>query len=164
MAETYHRPVGRYSKLVPSILLTEITGPTQGSDASGRQGAKIIVKRFVILLGSLHLTLMSGLGIWLWRNLIAFGTREIKTANECASSFASTHCGSALYSSTRCSSFQGSISCFLSLSSSSSLLSTSFSLLTLKLLCDRIKESRAERKKGNGDLVRSWPSCYFSSP
>ncbi|KAH6914535.1 hypothetical protein BKA70DRAFT_1256321 [Coprinopsis sp. MPI-PUGE-AT-0042] len=107
------------------------------------------------------------------------------------------HCASAPYSSTRCSSFQGSISCFLSLSSSVctsgiiattlwrrtttsqlasgppfrslsafwfSLLSTSFSLLTLKLPCDRTKKSRAETKKGNGDLVRSWPSCYFSSP
>jgi hypothetical protein len=44
------------------------------------------VKRFVILLGSLHLTLMSGLGIWLWRNLIAFGTTEISKANQCAES------------------------------------------------------------------------------
>ncbi|KAH6914572.1 hypothetical protein BKA70DRAFT_550655 [Coprinopsis sp. MPI-PUGE-AT-0042] len=61
---------------------------TEGSDASDRQGAKILVKRFVILLGSLHLTLMSGLGIWLWRNLIAFGTREISKANECAASSA----------------------------------------------------------------------------
>ncbi|KAH6905510.1 ankyrin repeat-containing domain protein [Coprinopsis sp. MPI-PUGE-AT-0042] len=61
---------------------------SENSDASGRQGAKILVKRFVILLGSLHLTLMSGLGIWLWRNLIAFGTRELKKSNECASSSA----------------------------------------------------------------------------
>ncbi|KAH6914562.1 hypothetical protein BKA70DRAFT_1256406 [Coprinopsis sp. MPI-PUGE-AT-0042] len=106
------------------------------------------------------------------------------------------HCASAPYSSTWCSSFQGSISCFLLLSSSVftsgatattlwrrtttsqlasgplfqslsafwfSLLSTSFSLLTLKLLCDRTKESRAETKKGNGDLVKYWPFCYCSS-
>ncbi|KAH6914567.1 hypothetical protein BKA70DRAFT_1180046, partial [Coprinopsis sp. MPI-PUGE-AT-0042] len=40
--------------------------PAASLDTSGRQGAKILIKRFVILLESLHLTLMSGLGIWLW--------------------------------------------------------------------------------------------------
>ncbi|KAF6743792.1 hypothetical protein DFP72DRAFT_976088, partial [Ephemerocybe angulata] len=44
-----------------------------GSDDDSRKGAKILVKRFVLLLGSLHLSLMAGLGLWLWSNIRTFG-------------------------------------------------------------------------------------------
>ncbi|KAH6902470.1 hypothetical protein BKA70DRAFT_672377 [Coprinopsis sp. MPI-PUGE-AT-0042] len=52
-------------------------------------GAKILVKRFVLVLGSLHLTLMAALGIWLWSDLQLFGAgnrnpSDFKSANECA--------------------------------------------------------------------------------
>ncbi|KAH6896337.1 ankyrin repeat-containing domain protein [Coprinopsis sp. MPI-PUGE-AT-0042] len=54
-------------------------------------GAKILVKRFVLVLGSLHLTLMAALGIWLWSDLqlelFGAGNRnpsDFKSANECA--------------------------------------------------------------------------------
>lgn len=36
-------------------------------------GAKILVKRYVLVLGSLHLTLMAALGLWLWLDLQVFG-------------------------------------------------------------------------------------------
>ncbi|KAF5323942.1 hypothetical protein D9611_008288 [Ephemerocybe angulata] len=52
-------------------------------DNDSRRGAKILVKRFVLLLGSLHLTLMAGLGLWLWSNIRAFGEGQ-DTSNECA--------------------------------------------------------------------------------
>jgi hypothetical protein len=41
----------------------------------------------VILLGSLHLTLMATLGIWMWSNLVTFGTAS-NEANKCAVSSA----------------------------------------------------------------------------
>ncbi|KAF5336346.1 hypothetical protein D9611_006695 [Ephemerocybe angulata] len=52
-----------------------------------RRGATILVKRFVLLLGSLHLTLMAGLGLWLWSNIRAFGEGQ-DVANECAATHA----------------------------------------------------------------------------
>jgi hypothetical protein len=38
-----------------------------------RNGAKVLVKRYVLVLGSLHLTLMAILGVWLWSDLHLFG-------------------------------------------------------------------------------------------
>jgi hypothetical protein len=38
-----------------------------------RKGAKMLVKRYVLVLGSLHLTLMAILGVWMWRDLRLFG-------------------------------------------------------------------------------------------
>jgi hypothetical protein len=38
-----------------------------------RKGAKVLVKRYVLVLGSLHLTLMAALGVWLWSDLRLFG-------------------------------------------------------------------------------------------
>ncbi|KAF5324030.1 hypothetical protein D9611_008329 [Ephemerocybe angulata] len=58
-----------------------------GSDDSSRMGAKILVKRFVLLLGSLHLSLMAGLGLWLWSNIRTFGKGQ-DAANECAATHA----------------------------------------------------------------------------
>ncbi|KAF6743814.1 ankyrin repeat-containing domain protein [Ephemerocybe angulata] len=56
-------------------------------DNDSRRGAKILVKRFVLLLGSLHLTLMAGLGLWLWSNIRAFGEGQ-DASNECAAKYA----------------------------------------------------------------------------
>jgi hypothetical protein len=39
----------------------------------GRKGARTLVKRYVLVLGSLHLTLMAALGVWLWSDLQLFG-------------------------------------------------------------------------------------------
>ncbi|KAF6741528.1 hypothetical protein DFP72DRAFT_257451 [Ephemerocybe angulata] len=58
----------------------------QGQD-SARAGAKLLVKRFVLLLGSLHLSLMAGLGLWLWSNIRTFG-EEQDTVNNCAAKHA----------------------------------------------------------------------------
>ncbi|KAF6763528.1 hypothetical protein DFP72DRAFT_477816 [Ephemerocybe angulata] len=58
-----------------------------GSDDDSRKGAKILVKRFVLLLGSLHLSLMAGLGLWLWSNIRTFGEGQ-DAANECAAKHA----------------------------------------------------------------------------
>ncbi|KAF6763594.1 hypothetical protein DFP72DRAFT_999732, partial [Ephemerocybe angulata] len=56
-------------------------------DNDSRRGAKILVKRFVLLLGSLHLTLMAGLGLWLWSNIRTFGEGQ-DTSNKCAAKHA----------------------------------------------------------------------------
>ncbi|KAF6763507.1 hypothetical protein DFP72DRAFT_1163524 [Ephemerocybe angulata] len=56
-------------------------------DNDSRRGAKILVKRFVLLLGSLHLTLMAGLGLWLWSNIRTFGEGQ-DASNECAAKYA----------------------------------------------------------------------------
>ncbi|KAF5324058.1 hypothetical protein D9611_008345 [Ephemerocybe angulata] len=56
-------------------------------DNDSRRGAKILVKRFVLLLGSLHLTLMAGLGLWLWSDIRAFGEGQ-DASNECAAKHA----------------------------------------------------------------------------
>ncbi|KAF6763647.1 hypothetical protein DFP72DRAFT_480069 [Ephemerocybe angulata] len=55
----------------------------QGHDDYARTGAKLLVKRFVLLLGSIHLSLMAGLGLWLWSNIRAFGEGQ-DGANDCA--------------------------------------------------------------------------------
>ncbi|KAF5323839.1 hypothetical protein D9611_008234 [Ephemerocybe angulata] len=55
----------------------------QGHDDYARTGAKLLVKRFVLLLGSIHLSLMAGLGLWLWSNIRAFGEGQ-DDANDCA--------------------------------------------------------------------------------
>jgi hypothetical protein len=52
-----------------------------------RKGARILVKRYVLVLGSLHLTLMAILGVWLWSDLHLFGLgnrkrADFKAANE----------------------------------------------------------------------------------
>ncbi|KAH6914581.1 hypothetical protein BKA70DRAFT_1509900 [Coprinopsis sp. MPI-PUGE-AT-0042] len=53
-------------------------GSTEALDSRGRHSAKVLVKRFVILLGSLHLSLMAALGIWLWINLFLFRESRIR--------------------------------------------------------------------------------------
>ncbi|KAF6743812.1 hypothetical protein DFP72DRAFT_110763 [Ephemerocybe angulata] len=63
------------------------TEDLQGHDDYARAGAKLLVKRFVLLLGSLHLSLMAGLGLWLWSNIWAFGKGQ-DTANDCAAKHA----------------------------------------------------------------------------
>ncbi|KAF5336351.1 hypothetical protein D9611_006690 [Ephemerocybe angulata] len=69
---------GKSDDGVASVHDAQIDG---GNDS--RRGAKILVKRFVLLLGSLHLTLMAGLGLWLWSNIRAFGEGQ-DVSNECA--------------------------------------------------------------------------------
>jgi hypothetical protein len=39
----------------------------------GRKGTRTLVKRYVLMLGSLHLMLMAALGVWLWSDLQLFG-------------------------------------------------------------------------------------------
>ncbi|KAH6902359.1 hypothetical protein BKA70DRAFT_1196351, partial [Coprinopsis sp. MPI-PUGE-AT-0042] len=60
-----------------------------GDPSANRRGAKLLVKRFVLVLGSLHLTLMAALGVWLWSDLHLFGLgnrkpADFKTANALA--------------------------------------------------------------------------------
>ncbi|KAF5324023.1 hypothetical protein D9611_008326 [Ephemerocybe angulata] len=59
----------------------------QGNEDYARTGAKLLVKRFVLLLGSLHLSLMAGLGLWLWSNIRTFGEGQ-DAANDCAAKHA----------------------------------------------------------------------------
>ncbi|KAF6763578.1 hypothetical protein DFP72DRAFT_478817 [Ephemerocybe angulata] len=59
----------------------------QGNEDYARTGAKLLVKRFVLLLGSLHLSLMASLGLWLWSNIRTFGEGQ-DTANDCAAKHA----------------------------------------------------------------------------
>jgi hypothetical protein len=52
-----------------------------------RKRARTLVKRYVLVLGSLHLTLMGALGVWLWSDLHSFGRGNrapatFKAANE----------------------------------------------------------------------------------
>ncbi|KAH6902325.1 hypothetical protein BKA70DRAFT_669321 [Coprinopsis sp. MPI-PUGE-AT-0042] len=61
----------------------------RATNHKGRRGAKVLVKRFVLVLGSLHLALMATLGIWLWSNLQLFGLgnrrpADFVDANTCA--------------------------------------------------------------------------------
>ncbi|KAF5324039.1 hypothetical protein D9611_008303 [Ephemerocybe angulata] len=63
------------------------TEDLQGHDDYARAGAKLLVKRFVLLLGSLHLSLMAGLGLWLWSNIRTFGKGQ-DAANDCAAKHA----------------------------------------------------------------------------
>ncbi|KAF6743829.1 hypothetical protein DFP72DRAFT_1019910, partial [Ephemerocybe angulata] len=58
------------------------TEDPQGHDDDVRAGAKLLVKRFVLLLGSLHLSLMACLGLWLWSNIWTFGEGQ-DIANDC---------------------------------------------------------------------------------
>jgi hypothetical protein len=46
------------------------------------------VKGLVLILGSLHLSMMAVLGVWLWKNTLSFGTD--KTANLCGIDHSST--------------------------------------------------------------------------
>ncbi|KAF6741735.1 ankyrin repeat-containing domain protein [Ephemerocybe angulata] len=62
-------------------------GDTPLGNADERRGAIVIAKRFVLLLGSLHLSLMAGLGLWLWSNIRGFG-RTRDDANICAAAHA----------------------------------------------------------------------------
>ncbi|KAF5334654.1 hypothetical protein D9611_012001 [Ephemerocybe angulata] len=63
------------------------TEDLQGHGDYSRAGAKLLVKRFVLLLGSLHLSLMAGLGLWLWSNIRTFGEGQ-DAANDCAAKHA----------------------------------------------------------------------------
>ncbi|KAH6902345.1 hypothetical protein BKA70DRAFT_1306591, partial [Coprinopsis sp. MPI-PUGE-AT-0042] len=65
--------------------------PDEGAiaDRKSRRSASILVKRFVLVLGSLHLTLMAALGIWLWSDLLSFGhgrrrPLDFAKGNQCA--------------------------------------------------------------------------------
>ena len=46
----------------------------------GRGGVKVLFRRIALLLGSLHLTLMAALGIWLWSNPRSFGISDASCA------------------------------------------------------------------------------------
>ncbi|KAF5319003.1 hypothetical protein D9611_012709 [Ephemerocybe angulata] len=59
----------------------------EGNYDFGRSGAKLLVKRFVLFLGSIHLSLMAGLGLWLWSNIRAFGEGQ-DVGNNCAANHA----------------------------------------------------------------------------
>ncbi|KAF6743815.1 ankyrin repeat-containing domain protein [Ephemerocybe angulata] len=61
-------------------------GDKLSDDTGARLGASILVKRIVLLLGSLHLSLMAGLGLWLWSDIRGFG--RLSEANDCAAEFA----------------------------------------------------------------------------
>ncbi|KAH6893816.1 hypothetical protein BKA70DRAFT_1200805 [Coprinopsis sp. MPI-PUGE-AT-0042] len=59
-------------------------GPTRTDEK-----ANMFIKRFVLLLGSLHMTCMAALGIWLWSDLQLFGlgrlyAEDFTAANACA--------------------------------------------------------------------------------
>ncbi|KAF6743798.1 hypothetical protein DFP72DRAFT_1019857, partial [Ephemerocybe angulata] len=68
---------------IPSGAERTQTEDLQGHGDYARVGAKLLVKRFVLLLGSLHLSLMAGLGLWLWSNIQTFGEGQ-DAANDCA--------------------------------------------------------------------------------
>ncbi|KAF5320086.1 hypothetical protein D9611_010316 [Ephemerocybe angulata] len=72
---------------IPSGAERTQTEDLQGHDDYARAGAKLLVKRFVLLLGSLHLSLMAGLGLWLWSNIRTFGAGQ-DAANDCAAKHA----------------------------------------------------------------------------
>ncbi|KAF6750495.1 hypothetical protein DFP72DRAFT_509454 [Ephemerocybe angulata] len=72
---------------IPSGAERTQTEDLQGHGDYARAGAKLLVKRFVLLLGSLHLSLMAGLGLWLWSNIQTFGEGQ-DAANDCAAKHA----------------------------------------------------------------------------
>ncbi|KAF6763502.1 hypothetical protein DFP72DRAFT_1163521 [Ephemerocybe angulata] len=45
----------------------------RGNIVDARTAAKNLVKRYILPLGSLHLTLMAALGLWLWSDIRGFG-------------------------------------------------------------------------------------------
>ncbi|KAH6894901.1 hypothetical protein BKA70DRAFT_1407275 [Coprinopsis sp. MPI-PUGE-AT-0042] len=60
---------------------------------SGRSRASMLIRRFMLISGSLHLTLMAALGIWLWSAPLEFGRGKTEVAlfgdaNGCAISHA----------------------------------------------------------------------------
>ncbi|KAH6908483.1 hypothetical protein BKA70DRAFT_271286, partial [Coprinopsis sp. MPI-PUGE-AT-0042] len=71
-------------------------GITSNNQAIGRNDrkdiqfdAKVLVQRYVLALGSLHLTLMAALGLWVWSDLQLFGVGnrkafDFRDANACA--------------------------------------------------------------------------------
>ncbi|KAH6911128.1 hypothetical protein BKA70DRAFT_53560 [Coprinopsis sp. MPI-PUGE-AT-0042] len=63
------------------------TSPRETQVAAPEPSAKLLgkslVKRIVLFVGSFHLTVMSGLGIWLWSRPHSFGV-ETNDANKCA--------------------------------------------------------------------------------
>ncbi|KAH6902320.1 hypothetical protein BKA70DRAFT_669220 [Coprinopsis sp. MPI-PUGE-AT-0042] len=71
---------------------TESVAPQPDGTSVGpttRRSTGALIKRFPLVLGSLHLTLMAALGIWLWTNLASFGSgggrgsTDLLGANEC---------------------------------------------------------------------------------
>ncbi|KAF6747699.1 hypothetical protein DFP72DRAFT_1016024, partial [Ephemerocybe angulata] len=58
-----------------------------GNIVDARTAAKNLVKRYVLPLGSLHLSLMAALGLWLWIDIRGFGNMR-DTANDCAAEHA----------------------------------------------------------------------------
>ncbi|KAF5323832.1 hypothetical protein D9611_008290 [Ephemerocybe angulata] len=65
----------------------EEVGNHMADVADARTAAKNLVKRLVLLLGSLHLSLMAVLGLWLWSDIRDFGNMR-DTANNCAADHA----------------------------------------------------------------------------
>ncbi|KAF6761663.1 hypothetical protein DFP72DRAFT_879276 [Ephemerocybe angulata] len=55
---------------------------------TARTRSKILVRRFVLLLGLLHLSLMASLGLWMWSNIQTFGNGADTSLNDCAARFA----------------------------------------------------------------------------
>ncbi|KAF5323909.1 hypothetical protein D9611_008312 [Ephemerocybe angulata] len=62
-------------------------GRQKGETVDARTAAKNLVKRYVLPLGSLHLSLMAALGLWLWSDIRGFGNMR-DTANNCAAEHA----------------------------------------------------------------------------
>jgi hypothetical protein len=67
----------------------ESTGgvPSPGKEAIEQKGGgfmKRLQKKFILVLGSLHLSLMASIGIWLWSNLSQFGTPSPSNAGPCS--------------------------------------------------------------------------------
>lgn len=67
----------RNSKCVDfcSLITTTLLLST-GLDFQARKVARVLFRRITLVLGSLHLTLMAALGIWLWSSPRRFGTSE----------------------------------------------------------------------------------------
>ncbi|KAJ3548395.1 hypothetical protein NMY22_g1272 [Coprinellus aureogranulatus] len=56
------------------------------TDSQAEKAARVLFRRITLLLGSLHLSLMAALGIWLWSQPRKFGSTE---SSACAMEFAS---------------------------------------------------------------------------
>ncbi|KAF5338352.1 hypothetical protein D9611_012506 [Ephemerocybe angulata] len=59
-----------------------------GGNADARTSSKILVRRFVLVLGLLHLSLMASLGLWMWSNIQTFGNGADASLNDCAAHYA----------------------------------------------------------------------------
>ncbi|TEB29278.1 ankyrin [Coprinellus micaceus] len=57
---------------------------SQTGRKDGKGGVKVLFRRIALFLGSLHLTLMAGLGIWLWSSPRSFGIADASCAVDSA--------------------------------------------------------------------------------